>query len=166
MAESAENQDQSADKQERKSKPDWDHYRALREQWTHEDNLVNHRTTWLILSEGLLFTAYGSLVSAKTTWFIYSFPLFGIAIAAVIGVSIYAALAATDDIKTRFDKADLGRHCRLAPKGLTRQRGKWAARALPFFFGLLWMLAFHSAGVTAKSVGSSAPTPSASAGNP
>jgi len=30
--------------------PDWDLYRALREQWTHEDNLVNHRLMWLILS--------------------------------------------------------------------------------------------------------------------
>ena len=36
--------------------PDWDLYRALREQWTHEDNLVNHRLMWLILSQGLLFT--------------------------------------------------------------------------------------------------------------
>ena len=44
---------------------DWDLYRALREQWTHEDNLVNHRLMWLILSEGLLFTAYGSLSAAK-----------------------------------------------------------------------------------------------------
>ena len=45
--------------------PDWDLYRALREQWTHEDNLVNHRLMWLILSEGLLFTAYGTLSTAK-----------------------------------------------------------------------------------------------------
>ena len=37
--------------------PDWELYRALREQWTHEDNLVNHRLMWLILSQGLLFTA-------------------------------------------------------------------------------------------------------------
>ena len=36
----------------------WDHYRALREQWTHEDTLVNHRVSWLILSGGLLLTAY------------------------------------------------------------------------------------------------------------
>ena len=45
--------------------PDWELYRALREQWTHEDNLVNHRLMWLILSQGLLFTAYGTLSTAK-----------------------------------------------------------------------------------------------------
>jgi hypothetical protein len=32
--------------------PDWELYRALREQWTHEDKLVNHRLMWLILSQG------------------------------------------------------------------------------------------------------------------
>jgi hypothetical protein len=32
----------------------WDHYRALREQWTHEDNLIAQRMGWLIWSEGLL----------------------------------------------------------------------------------------------------------------
>ncbi len=43
---------------------DWDLYRALREQWTHEDNLVNHRLMWLILSEGLLFGALWLLAMA------------------------------------------------------------------------------------------------------
>ena len=51
--------------------PDWELYRALREQWTHEDNLINHRLMWLILSEGLLFTAYGTLSTAKMhCWFL------------------------------------------------------------------------------------------------
>ena len=39
----------------------WDQYRALREQWTHEDTLVGQRITWLILAEGLLLNAYVSL---------------------------------------------------------------------------------------------------------
>jgi hypothetical protein len=30
----------------------WDQYRALREQWTHEDMLVGQRVTWLILVRG------------------------------------------------------------------------------------------------------------------
>ena len=38
----------------------WDQYRALREQWTHEDMLINHRVSWLILSEGLRFTDLNS----------------------------------------------------------------------------------------------------------
>lgn len=56
--------------------PDWDLCRALREQWTHEDNLVNHRLMWLILSEGLLFTAYGTLSTAKLHWLVFGFPFF------------------------------------------------------------------------------------------
>jgi len=39
------------------SLPDWERHRALREQWTHEDNLVDHRLMWLILSQRLLYTA-------------------------------------------------------------------------------------------------------------
>ena len=74
--------------------PDWDLYRALREQLTHEDNLVNHRLMWLILSEGLLFTAYGTISTARLHWLAYGFPFFGMAVAGVIGASIYAALAA------------------------------------------------------------------------
>ena len=64
--------------------PDWDLYHALREQWTHEDNLVNHRLMWLILSQGLLFTAYGTLTIDKHRWLVYGFPVFGMAVAAVI----------------------------------------------------------------------------------
>jgi hypothetical protein len=60
-----------------KPAPDWELYRALREQWTHEDNLVNHRLMWLILFEGLLFTAYGTLSSAKLHWLVVGFPFFG-----------------------------------------------------------------------------------------
>ena len=40
------------------SLPDRELYRAPREQWTHEDNLVNHRLMWLILSQGLAIAGY------------------------------------------------------------------------------------------------------------
>ena len=46
----------------------WDQYRALREQWTHEDMLVSHRVTWLILSSGLLFTAYRAAAEGSGSW--------------------------------------------------------------------------------------------------
>jgi hypothetical protein len=124
-----------------KTAPDWDLYRALREQWTHEDNLVNHRLMWLILSQGLLFTAYGTLSTAKHKWLIIGFPLFGMAVAAVIGVSIFAALGATDTIRRQYDEAGLNQLCSLTPSSRTRHRGKWAAQALPFVFGALWVLA-------------------------
>lgn len=120
---------------------DWDLYRALREQWTHEDNLVNHRLMWLILSQGLLFTAYGSLTLDKHRWLVIGFPVFGMAVAAIIGVSILAALDATEAIRRHYVAAGLERLCNLTPNSDTGHRGAWAAKALPFVFGTLWMLA-------------------------
>ncbi|HSI57203.1 MAG TPA: hypothetical protein VLA16_06590, partial [Ideonella sp.] len=121
--------------------PDWDLYRALREQWTHEDNLVNHRLMWLILSQGLLFTAYGTLSTAKHKWLVIGFPFFGMAVAAIIGISALAAIDATSAIKRQYDQAGLNSLCNLTPATATGHRGKWAAQALPFVFGALWLLA-------------------------
>jgi hypothetical protein len=64
----------------------WDQYRALREHWTHEDMLIGHRITWLILSEGVLFNAYVALSAKASRWLAFGFPLFGIVVAALIGV--------------------------------------------------------------------------------
>ena len=125
--------------------PDWDLYRALRDQWTHEDNLVNHRLMWLILSEGLLFTAYGNLTRAGHAWLVFGFPVFGMVVAAVIGVSIFAALAATAEIALQYEAAGLSRLCSLTPSARVGNRGKWAAQALPFVFGALWLLALLGA---------------------
>jgi hypothetical protein len=123
---------------------DWNHFRALREQWTHEDNLVNQRMTWLMLSEGLLFTAYATLSAAGTRWLIMGFPFFGMAVAAVIGTSIYTALAATEEIRKQFDQAGLVHLCSLAPASHVAKRGRWAAQTLPYVFGALWLLALAS----------------------
>lgn len=37
-------------------------YDRLRSQIEHEDDLVNHRINWLLLSQGFLFVAYGTLL--------------------------------------------------------------------------------------------------------
>ncbi len=34
-------------------------YDDIRSKWVHEDNLVNQRITWLLVSQGLLFAGYG-----------------------------------------------------------------------------------------------------------
>lgn len=125
--------------------PNWELYRALREQWTHEDNLVNHRLMWLILSQGLLFTAYGTLSSAKLHWLVFGFPFFGMAVSAVIGVSIFTALAAMDEVSRQYDAAGLHTLCSLSPGRHVGSRGQWAAQALPFVFAALWLLALAGA---------------------
>ena len=122
----------------------WDHYRALREQWTHEDNLVNQRMGWLIWSEGLMFTAYGAQARDGLNWLVLGFPLFGVLVAVLAGVGVYTAMAATDDIKQQFDEAGLNDLCPLAPASHISHRGRWAAKSLPFVFGALWLLALLS----------------------
>jgi hypothetical protein len=119
---------------------DWNLYRALREQWTHEDNLINQRLMWLNLSQGLLFTAFGTLTNTQARWLTYGFPLFGIAVAFVIALSVAAARSAAEDIERRFHAAGLDALCELRPRSAT-PHGSLAARMLPFVFGALWVLA-------------------------
>jgi hypothetical protein len=122
----------------------WDQYRALREQWTHEDTLVNHRVSWLILSEGLLFTAYRAEAASAGNWLALAFPLFGMLVAALIGVAIHAALDASEDVRREFERAGLADLCPLAPESRLARRGRWAPKALPFVFGAMWLLALVS----------------------
>ena len=125
----------------------WDLYRALRDQWTHEDNLANHRVMWLTLAQGLLLTAYGS-ISAHRKFLLIAFPIFGIVVAIVIAISIYAALNSTDVIRRQYEKAGLNQLCPIAPPGFTRSLGNLAARLLPFVFIAVWVLALIAAIIT------------------
>ncbi len=119
----------------------WDQYRALREQWTHEDVLVGQRVTWMILAEGLLLNAYVSLGAKAAGWLGWLFPLFGIAVAVVIGLGIYTALRASDDVRAEYERAGLADLCLLAPATHLAQRGRYAPKMLPFVFGAMWLLA-------------------------
>ncbi|MBL8329456.1 MAG: hypothetical protein JNJ71_11425 [Rubrivivax sp.] len=119
----------------------WDQYRALREQWTHEDMLVNHRVSWLILSEGLLFTAYRAQAETATSWLGLAFPFFGMAVALLIGVGIFAALSAGEEIRRQFVLAGLEDLCPLAPPSRIAHRGRWASKVLPFVFAAMWAIA-------------------------
>ena len=123
----------------------WDQYRALREQWTHEDMLVGQRVTWLILSEGLLFTAYGAHTAHSISGLALGFPLFGIVVAVLIGVGIFTALDASQQVRLEFERAGLADLCSLAPPSHIAERGRWAPKALPFVFGAMWLLALASA---------------------
>ena len=127
------------------SAANWELYRALREQWTHEENLVNHRLMWLLLSQGLLFTAYGTLSTAKLHWLVFGFPFFGMIVAAVIGISAYAAFDAMDEITEEYRDLGLDKLFKLTPGQQSGERGRLAAQALPFVFGALWLLAMVGA---------------------
>jgi hypothetical protein len=122
-----------------------DQYRALREQWTHEDMLIGHRITWLILSEGLLFNAYVAQSARASGWLAFGFPLFGIAVAALIGVGVFTALRASEQVRLEYERSGLADLCPLAPKVHLSARGRWAPKALPFVFAAMWVLALVAA---------------------
>lgn len=119
----------------------WDHYRALREQWTHEDVVISHRVTWLILSEGLLFNAYVMHAAKPLGWLTLGFPLFGITVAALLGMGIFTALTAAEQIRHEYERSGLADLCGLAPPSHIAERARWAPKALPFVFGAMWLLA-------------------------
>ncbi len=123
----------------------WDQYRALREQWTHEDMLVGQRVTWLILAEGLLFNAYVSLGVRTAGWLGFVFPLFGVAVAAVIGVGVFTAMRASEQVRLEYERSGLADLCPLAPEVHLAHRGRWAPKAMPFVFGAMWVLAWGGA---------------------
>ena len=88
-----------------------------------------------------MFTAYGTHARDAVTWLVLGFPFFGILVAMLAGVAIYTAMAATESIKQQFDEAGLADLCPLAPASHIAQRGRWAAKAMPFVFGAMWLLA-------------------------
>lgn len=120
-------------------------YWALREQWTHEDTLINHRSMWMILSQGLLLTAYGTLSQTGFYWVSFGFPIFGMAVTALVGSSIYAALAAADAVRKRHEAAGLSALCQLVADPRHNITGTRATRVLPFVFGTIWLLALAGA---------------------
>lgn len=42
-------------------------YDVLRAKWHAEDELINHRVTWLLVSQSLLFSALAALYYARAT---------------------------------------------------------------------------------------------------
>ena len=58
----------------------------------HEDSLINHRLTWLLVFEGFLFAGTGA--ERTTTAFVYVLGSAGIAAAISVWVSIRAAINA------------------------------------------------------------------------
>jgi hypothetical protein len=87
-----------------------------------------------------MFTAFGAQARDGVNWLVLGFPFFGILVAVLVGVGIYTAMAATDTIKQQFDEAGLADLCPLAPASHLAHRGRWAAKAMPFVFGAMWLL--------------------------
>lgn len=85
-------------------------YSRYREKWVHEDHLINHRLNWLIMTQTILFAAYGLLISVKVQnpesrylnnieSVITTLPAIGIAVSALILLGIIGAVGAMFELR-------------------------------------------------------------------
>ena len=123
-------------------------YVRMRHQVEHEDNLVNHRVSWLVTSQALFFAAYAIGFTASTTNSILPaddlkrvlllIALLGLCSAILTSMSIAAAVAALTKLRL------IGRTSTLRPplasENPTRFFGMVPPMALPLLFIFVWAL--------------------------
>lgn len=121
---------------------------ARRSMWVHEDELINHRLNWLLVSQGLLFAAYGILLEitaapnssasqpSALAALLELLPLLGIVTSLAILFGVGAALVAMAILYCRAKdaKSRATLHVHLA----TTLIGWLAGAALPAVFFYAW----------------------------
>jgi hypothetical protein len=138
-----------------------EHYKIYRAYLEHEDDLLNHRSTWHITAQGFFFTALGVLLQWKPDknsvddlqflrgFVLWLLPFLGMTVAVAAFSSITAAHAAlnrlSDDwdltIRPSYDLPDLILP-QLAGAGerYARRYGKFPAITIPIVILLAWAL--------------------------
>ncbi len=122
-------------------------YQDLREKWVHEDNLVNHRLTWLLVSQTLMFAGYGVLLdslgrcpspsqASHIRRLLTYLPFFGIATSLLILGGIVAAVWALIILRRRNAGLDVYRW--------TTVLSFLASIGLPVVFAIAWYIVLRS----------------------
>jgi len=149
-------------------------FAIIRDMLQHEDNLINHRITWMCQIQGLLFAAFGILIQRNTNsipnnnnYFMSIIILMGIFISIVSYVSIHIAELAGKDLCNLAGK-DLCKSPRQRLRGIdvqekimnAKNKEDWKEyifwycvlyllpwRNLPYVFIIAWLLiALHNIG--------------------
>ncbi len=107
-----------------------DLYGMIREQIRHEDNLVNQRLNWLLLSQAFLFTLFTSILTADRSqnsryidtrvevWIPCFIAATGIILALLSFLGIVAAFSSLKELRTTWKER---LNCREAPETGTPQ---------------------------------------------
>ena len=85
-------------------------FTVFREKWVHEDNLINHRLNWLIMTQTILFAAYGLLLGTGTEQQVLKYqnqidrviealPIIGILVSFLILLGIVGAVGAMYELR-------------------------------------------------------------------
>jgi hypothetical protein len=130
-----------------------EHYRAVRSQIEHEDNLVAQRLSWLLASQSFLFTAYAITLNGPVQSHFKSFEassallmsllgVVGIVSAVLIWVSILAGMAAMRKLRLDFERyvgSDLPRSLPpIQTRGLELRFGQLGPLLIPLLFIAVW----------------------------
>lgn len=142
-----------------------DLYENLRDKWVHEDDLVNHRVTWLLTSQAFLLGAFGILTKLRLDWRQQNLsddrlaevltpfslgelmtPFLSIFVLVFLGRGIFAAFRAMDEIRaqlTRFQcsgRIMIGLKVDVLPD--TTEDGARAPKQMVFAFSVAWVLIY------------------------
>ncbi len=90
---------------------DYTFYRASRSQVEHEDNLINHRISWLLLSHSFLFAAYATVIvwSPEKNWFqtqitrlVEVIPHIGLTSSLLVWIAVLSATVNTHCVRRQY----------------------------------------------------------------
>lgn len=127
-----------------------------RAKMVHEDQLVNFRLTWLLISQTLLFGAYGLLLQEacklpappappvgmqnKVTQLLGVLPILGIVVAGLIQFCVFGAFLAMLNIQSENHTAESKKPSARVDAGrLAFVLGWTGPLALPFVFIVAWV---------------------------
>jgi len=117
-----------------------DEYKDLREKWTHEDNLINHRLGWLLTSQTILFAGYGVLLQKqqipqeRVSFMLTLIAGLGAVTSALLLLSVVAAIVALFALRKCNQK--------LNPDGIAFLLGIVTPIGLPLVFFVAWIVLF------------------------
>jgi hypothetical protein len=112
----------------------------------HEDDLVNHRLSWLTTSQAIFFAAYVFGFSKTPNWpsaFRRALPPLALLTCAAFYVGLIAAMRAANIVRENWDKKfhqyEDYRDALLAGSEVTRKSGRVPATVVPLLFIGAWI---------------------------
>jgi hypothetical protein len=133
----------------------YSHRDVLERKWAREDDLINQRLTWLMVSQTLLFSAYAALYYAEATTFAAKcdlrdfnakiekansfIPLLGAVSSGAIWIAVFGAVSAMLMLWRRHEKVRSPHHHPIFVSRLTTCLGLVPALIIPLVFAFVWL---------------------------
>ncbi|PYL22809.1 MAG: hypothetical protein DMF37_11340 [Verrucomicrobia bacterium] len=125
-----------------------DEFSTIWERIKHENDLVNHRLTWLGTFQGLLLAALAfAWDKHDAKYMIYALGALGVSVALSIAVATYRANKALDRLSRYWDKVKPKDYVGLDVEGVRSRSGffRWLMPGsfLPLTFAVAWIVILY-----------------------